>query len=221
MRMAVPRTVVGLFLLAAVPALATVPAAGNAPAKHHRVHHHKHRRAQADPRMKVEVINGTTTQTQFFDAPQKPGAKQSAKGKKDSGETRVAVLNGTHSETEVFAADKPAATHTRKGAKRAPAEDPSQIKVAVVNGTKTETRVFEAKDAEGQGDPAARTQPVVVGITSEGSSSSGANGQPVVVGVEAGGASKDAGDVTHPLAAPAHPKRPPYRKSTPQTPQAR
>jgi len=215
--MAIPRTALGLFLLAGIPALATDPATSKAPVVHPRVrHHHTRRKAHADPRMKVEVINGTTTQTQFFDAPQKAGAKQPAKTKKDMGETRIAVLNGTHSETAVFAADKPAPTHIRESAKSKPASDPSEIKVAVVNGTRTETRVFSASDGEEQGDAAARTQPVVVGITSERSNSAEANGQPVVVGIE-GGASKDAGDVTHPLAAPAHPKRPPYRKSTPQT----
>ena len=219
MRMAVPRTVLGLFMLAGVPAFAAVPATDKAPVKHHRVVHRHRRKAHADPRMKVEVINGTATQTQFFDAPQKPNAKKSAKSKKDAGETRIAVLNGTRSETEVFAADEPATGHTGKKTKSAPAGDPSQIKVAVVNGTRTETRVFDARDAEGHDDSATRTQPFVVGVSSSGTKTADGNAQPVVVGIESGGTSKDSGDVTHPPAAPAHPKRPPYRKSTTQTPQ--
>ena len=173
----------------------------------------------------MEVINGTTERTVVLNA--QPAAAEKAvrkpvvqhrsrkNQKAQTAQVTAEIINGTRMETKVF--NGPSDAFDGSDSVRHNAH-------AVVVGIQSSESISGSEHRKpvvigvaSSGSTSGNAQPVVLRIAENGSASANGSAQPVVVGIESSGMANGTGDV-QPVAigvAPRTPKRPPYRRPTP------
>ena len=158
---------------------------------HHRHVAKRHHRKKATPApMRVDVYNGSTTQTQVFN--DQPVSRSKKNGKAAPAVTRVDVINGSVKQMQVFNAEpiggansKTKHKHSQRNVAQANFSD-----VEIFNGTTKQRRVFRQEQTPAR-EPAAPARPnnapVVVGIAATGTEARAENASSdVVTSVESG-----------------------------------
>jgi len=138
------------------------------------------------PQTQVEVINGTVTQRQVFDAD-----RSSADAKDGCSPVSVEVINGQAWKTMTFncQTQRPSKTAAAKDAPQAAHVAKSTMQVEILNGTRHEIQLVNngPREAVPVHPLKANAPPVVVGIVSGDTKRVGGNKQRVVVGIESSG----------------------------------
>jgi hypothetical protein len=183
----------------------------------------KHRssagKPDAEPPTRVEVFNGSRSQTQVFNA--QPPANAARRGAHPvPAMTRVDVYNGTSKQMQIFSAEPSAGAKTAKSSRgkasrsqrntvaMAPVSD-----VEIFNGTTKERRIFSEAPNETSGGR--NRQPVVVGISSSASEAKGNNAPRVVTAIVTNGSGDGGNPQPVTGVSPLPPKRPPYHPMSP------
>ncbi len=213
----------GLFLVL-LAGVATAQQAASHDTKvihHHRhaKHHHAHQ-ASVAAQTRVDVYNGSNTQTQIFNDEPVSQSKGNARPNAKPGPavTRVDVINGSVKQMQVFNAEpapgsakaKTSGSHAQRNVAEANLSD-----VEIFNGTTKQRKVFRQEDSAAGGAAAQARKngaPVVVGVATSGSETKEKTAPKVVTGIDSGpGVSKEGSNA--PVAvgvSPAPPKRPTY-----------
>lgn len=173
---------------------------------------------------RVEVINGTTERTVVLNT-QSPARTAVRKmvtqhcsrenPKAQTSQVTAEIINGTRMETKVFNATANAFDGSDSVRRNAHSVVVGIQSSESISGS--EHRKPVVIGIASSGSQSGSAQPVVLRIAENGSASANGNAQPVVVGIESSGLANGAGDV-QPVAigvAPRSPKRPPYRRPTP------
>ncbi len=193
------------YVLILVSALLALSAMGATPQNH--AHQTAARQASstkttaASPASSVEVINGSSVETQVFNASQ-PAAPVQRHLKSVPAANTVEVINGSAKRTVVLDTQQSTGPRSlRAGDKRSgkrPGERgaravPSVTRVETINGTFREIKLLNADKAEASGAGIGRrsAQPVVVGIISSDTRRVGGNRQQVVVGIASSGSKSE------------------------------
>jgi hypothetical protein len=175
-------------------------------------HRSSARKPDAEPPTRVEVFNGSRSQTQVFNA-QPPANAVRRGGHAGPAMTRVDVYNGTSKQMQIFSAEPSANSNIAKSSRKTGRRSQRNVAtvhpvsdVEIFNGTTKERRIFSEAPDETSGGR--NRQPVVVGISS--SEAKGNNAPRVVTAIVTNG-SEDGGN-SQPVTgvSPLPPKRPPY-----------
>lgn len=218
-----------LLMLAAGAAVAQQAHPGTAkPVQHHRVRarrHHHRRKATAAAQVRVEVYNGSKTQTQVFDD---ASAARARHAKSDASLTRVDVINGSQKQMQVFNAEQALGAHAAgkrsRGRSQRNVAEANYSDVEIFNGTTKQRRVFmhEGSSSAGKAPTLAQpgTAPVVVGIAATGAEPRETNAPRVVTGITSGSsASTDRAEPGPARVSPLPARRPEYVPAPQDAPQ--
>jgi cytochrome c biogenesis protein ResB len=173
--------------------------------------HHHHRKAKAVPPTRVEVYNGSKTQTQVFT--NEPAKLTRKSARPTPAITRVDVINGSDKQMQVFRAEPELGAQSAKTSRKSHSQrNIAQTNIAdveILNGTTKQRRIFKDDGVVNSSVPAQPgATPVVVGIASTGAASAQRGAPPVVTGMESGTHSATTGPAVG--VAPSPGKRPPY-----------